>query len=176
MASYSDGNKAAPPTGADLKWRFFWKLRSQSSARPAPDVATEQVVPQAFPHWAKTMDGWGSGLLRSAEIISELLAIGYGLPVNTFTDMIADGDHLLAPTGAVRACNATLFCAQLLGNADLCPHDPLTNSAGVSASYNMIQCDLSRMTSRVTVTPQQSIVYSCSLYEKAVMARFGERS
>eukprot|EP00892_Ulva_mutabilis_P010096 jgi/Ulvmu1/7459/UM037_0002.1 len=95
-ASYAPGNEAHKPTGADIKWRYFWRLRSMNSSAAAPD----QVMPQNFPQWPLVMDAWGNSLLRTAESISALLAVAYDLPEDTFTSRMTDGDHLLAPTGS----------------------------------------------------------------------------
>lgn len=97
MASYTPGNTAHKPTGADVKWRYFWRLRSKDSDAGPP----QQVVPANFPAWAKVMDGWGHSLLRTAETVSTLLAVAYDLPEDTFTRRMTNGDHLLAPTGVL---------------------------------------------------------------------------
>ena len=44
------------------------------------------------------MDSWGSKLLAAAEAVSELSALGFGLPRDAFTSRMAHGPHLLAPT------------------------------------------------------------------------------
>lgn len=97
MASYTSGNTAQQPTGADVKWRYFWRLRSRDSEAGPP----QQVVPANFPAWAKVMDSWGNSLLRTAETVSKLLAVAYDMPEDTFTGRMINGDHLLAPTGVV---------------------------------------------------------------------------
>ena len=107
MASYSIGNEAHKPTGPDVKWRYFWRLRCQDSSRESP----EQVFPAGFPDWPNVMDEWGHSLLQTAETVSELLAVAYNLPEDTFTGRMVNGDHLLAPTGMPwttgRGCQGT---------------------------------------------------------------------
>ena len=44
------------------------------------------------------MDHWGYSMLSAVEVLSEMVAIGFGMPKNTFTSLIKGGPHLLAPT------------------------------------------------------------------------------
>lgn len=60
------------PTGADAKWRFFWRcvlvvpeisksdevvsLGEQPAHTEFPELNAPPVVPRAFPNWAKVMD------------------------------------------------------------------------------------------------------------------------
>ena len=46
------------------------------------------------------MNKWGSNMLSAIEVLSEMIAIGFDLPVNTFKDLLKYGPHLLAPTGS----------------------------------------------------------------------------
>merc|ERR1719160_957179 len=39
-------------------------------------------------------------MLNALEVVAEMLAVGYGLPVGTFRDMMQQAPHLLAPTGS----------------------------------------------------------------------------
>jgi isopenicillin N synthase-like dioxygenase len=54
----------------------------------------------AFPQWKGEMNAWGNSMLDAVQILSEMLAIGFGMPKETFRDMTKDGPHLLAPTGS----------------------------------------------------------------------------
>lgn len=45
------------------------------------------------------MDGWGSKMLAAVSAVAELAAEGFGLPRTAFSDLMALGPHLLAPTG-----------------------------------------------------------------------------
>ena len=49
------------------------------------------------------VDGWGNMMLAAVSAVAELAAEGFGLPRSAFTDLMACGPHLLAPTGA-RTC------------------------------------------------------------------------
>lgn len=44
------------------------------------------------------MNYWGNAMLSSVEILSQMVAIGFGLPRDVFTRKINGGPHLLAPT------------------------------------------------------------------------------
>lgn len=46
------------------------------------------------------VEGWGSKMLAAVSAVAELAAEGFGLPHTAFTDLMAYGPHLLAPTGA----------------------------------------------------------------------------
>lgn len=106
MAAYTPGNEASPPAAADVKWRFFWRLYAEHTARHGA-ASPEQVVPAGAPGWAAAMDAWGYALLDTARTVSKLLALSYGLPEDAFSSLLRNGRHLLAPTGAmplVRPC------------------------------------------------------------------------
>lgn len=46
------------------------------------------------------MNSWGTRIHDAVTDISQMLAVGLGLPKNTFSDMAKYGPHLLAPTGS----------------------------------------------------------------------------
>jgi hypothetical protein len=58
------------------------------------------VIPAHFPQWTSVMDKWGHLMMQSITTVSEMMAVGLGLPNNTFLDMLHQGPHLLAPTGS----------------------------------------------------------------------------
>ena len=45
------------------------------------------------------MDSWGGKMLAAAATVAELAAVGFGLPPGAFAERLAQGPHLLAPTG-----------------------------------------------------------------------------
>jgi isopenicillin N synthase-like dioxygenase len=55
---------------------------------------------QGLPEWPATMDGWGSKLLEAVTAVSKMAALGFGLPADAFSSLMAGGPHLLAPTGS----------------------------------------------------------------------------
>lgn len=46
------------------------------------------------------MNSWGTRMHDAVTDISQMLAVGLGLPKNTFSEMAKYGPHLLAPTGS----------------------------------------------------------------------------
>ena len=46
------------------------------------------------------MDRWGTLMQQAVTTVTEMAAIGLGLPRHALTDMLAQGPHLLAPTGS----------------------------------------------------------------------------
>ena len=46
------------------------------------------------------MNKWGYLMNNATFTIAQMLALGMGLPVNTFSDRMKGGAHLLAPTGS----------------------------------------------------------------------------
>ena len=47
------------------------------------------------------MTGWGDKMLAAVHTVAHMAAIGFGLPPGAFTERMALGPHLLAPTGKV---------------------------------------------------------------------------
>jgi isopenicillin N synthase-like dioxygenase len=87
----------------DPKWRYFWRIGDRPSADETkfPQLNAAQVVPAAFKdEWADVLDTFGGKLQAVVESVSQMLAIGLGLPVDTFTEKLRHGPHLLAPTGS----------------------------------------------------------------------------
>ena len=54
-----------------------------------------------FEQWEEVVQGWGSKMLAAVSAVAELAAQGFGLPHTAFSDLMAFGPHLLAPTGEV---------------------------------------------------------------------------
>jgi len=46
------------------------------------------------------MDRWGNLMLSSVETVAKMIAVGTSMPINTITDLMHEGPHLLAPTGS----------------------------------------------------------------------------
>jgi isopenicillin N synthase-like dioxygenase len=88
------------PPEADPKWRFFWRMGEKPPKTEFASLNMPQVIPKSFPNWGKVMDRWGSLVLDSVLTVASMAAIGFGLPVDSFTSLMRYGPHLLAPTGA----------------------------------------------------------------------------
>lgn len=93
-------NSAHIPKGADPKWRYFWRIGERPQDTKFPELNASPVIPESFPEWPQTMDKWGKLMMQSVETVAEMTAIGLDLPINTFTDILKNGPHLLAPTGS----------------------------------------------------------------------------
>lgn len=93
-------HRATIPPGPDLKWRFMWRIGPRPLDTHFKELNAEPVVPAAFPSWSKVMNRWGSMLVDAAMTVSEMAALGLGLPKDAFTGRLAMGPHLLAPTGS----------------------------------------------------------------------------
>ncbi|KAI9295344.1 Clavaminate synthase-like protein [Neoconidiobolus thromboides FSU 785] len=87
-------------SGPDPKWRYAWRIGNSNKNEELKLLKSEQVVPKGFPTWEKVMDEWGNLMHQAVASISQLAALGFELPMNTFYDLIRDGAHLLSPTGS----------------------------------------------------------------------------
>ena len=47
------------------------------------------------------MTTWGNKMLAAVHTVSQMAAIGFGLPADAFTERMGFGPHLLAPTGTI---------------------------------------------------------------------------
>lgn len=89
------------PPEVDPKCRFFWRIGERPPKTEFAQLNAEPVIPKAFEdRWEGTMNHWGGLILETVQSVSEMAAIGFGLPSNTFTNLMKYGPHLLAPTGS----------------------------------------------------------------------------
>jgi len=88
------------PPEKDFKSRFFWRIGPPPEDDKHRDLNMPPVVPNAFPQWADTMNGWGEKILGTVKSVSEMAALGFGLSRDTFTSKMHCAPHLLAPTGS----------------------------------------------------------------------------
>lgn len=65
-----------------------------------PQLNADPVVPEGIPMWAQQMNSWGKSLERAVNDVSQVAAVGLGLPSTAFSDLAKFGPHLLAPTGS----------------------------------------------------------------------------
>ncbi|RKO88752.1 hypothetical protein BDK51DRAFT_15361 [Blyttiomyces helicus] len=93
-------NKPLDFNHADPKWRFFWRIGEAPKETKFERLNAAPVVPEAFPQWEEVMNGWGGKMHTAVMCLAEMLAIGFGLPQDTFVRMAQYGPHLLAPTGS----------------------------------------------------------------------------
>lgn len=88
------------PPELDNKLRFFWRIGGRPEVTEFKQLNAEPVIPAAFPQWTEVMDSWGSLILGTVDTVSQMAAVGMGLPKTTFSDLLKLGPHLLAPTGS----------------------------------------------------------------------------
>lgn len=100
ISSLSPENSAHVPKGADVKWRYFWRIGSRPDSTKFPELNAPPVIPEGFADWSDVMDRWGVLMMQAVRTVAEMVAIGLDLPINTFTDLLEGGPHLLAPTGS----------------------------------------------------------------------------
>lgn len=106
-ASLTPADRPTTPTGADVKWRFFWRLGERPRDTRFPELNAEPVVPAAFPEWRGVMDGWGGKMLGAVATVAEMAARGLGLEPDAFTSRMRHAPHLLAPTGCDVSAHGT---------------------------------------------------------------------
>jgi len=100
IKSFDTQNSAHVPQGADLKWRYFWRIGNRPENTKFPELNAPPVIPLSFPEWSTVMDKWGALMMQSTRTVAEMAAIGLELPSHTFLDLLEGGPHLLAPTGS----------------------------------------------------------------------------
>lgn len=84
----------------DLKWRFFWRIGPRPSSTQFPSLNMDPVIPAGFPTWEATLNSWGHHMMSTLFVVSEMTAVGFGMPFDTFSSRMEFGPHLLAPTGS----------------------------------------------------------------------------
>ncbi|KAL2194735.1 hypothetical protein P885DRAFT_42489 [Corynascus similis CBS 632.67] len=88
----------------DPKCRFFWRMVEQPPYKTQfPGLNAENITPEA-PHirerWGPVMNQWGTSMKNAVEGLTQMTAVGLGLPADTFKDAGRYGPHLLAPTAS----------------------------------------------------------------------------
>jgi len=93
-------NQAHYPSTPDVKWRYFHRLGDLPPHTEFPSLNVPDVIPSGFPDWKTKMDNWGKKLMDSGITLAEMAAVGFQLPRDTFTRLMHQGPHLLAPTAS----------------------------------------------------------------------------
>lgn len=86
----------------------MWRVGPRPQHTSYAELNAEPVVPAHMPTWQATMDSWGDKMLAAVEAAAQMAAVGFGLPRDAFSNLMANGPHLLAPTGADLAQNGQL--------------------------------------------------------------------
>ncbi|KAF8203809.1 hypothetical protein BJ912DRAFT_1018512 [Pholiota molesta] len=88
----------------DPKCRFFWKMNEVPPyATEFPGLNAPNVVPDAptlKKRWPVTMEKWGKSMKGAVSDFADMVAIGLGIPTETFSKAGRYGPHLLAPTAS----------------------------------------------------------------------------
>ncbi|KAF8167622.1 hypothetical protein B0H34DRAFT_644754 [Crassisporium funariophilum] len=88
----------------DPKCRFFWKMTEKPPYETQfPALNAPNVVPQADflkQRWPVAMEQWGKSMKNAVADLTDMVATGLGLPVDTFRNAGRYGPHLLAPTAS----------------------------------------------------------------------------
>lgn len=102
IGSFGPDNKPLSPCPPekDPKWRFFWRVGPSPEVTNFPSLNMDAVIPPEFPQWKEVMDMWGYKMLDALVILAEMIAVGFGIPEDSFTSKMMYGPHLLAPTGS----------------------------------------------------------------------------
>ncbi|BBM98419.1 hypothetical protein MPTK1_1g13360 [Marchantia polymorpha subsp. ruderalis] len=99
MNQLSEDARPHVPSGADPKWRYMWRFGPRPSNTGFQELSSDPVIPEGFPEWRDTLNDWGRKMISAVEVVAEMAATGFGLPQTTFTSLMKEGPHLLAPTG-----------------------------------------------------------------------------
>lgn len=88
----------------DPKCRFFWRMVEPPPYQTQfPGLNADNITPDA-PHikerWGPVMNQWGTSMKNAVEGLTQMAAVGLGLPADTFRDAGRYGPHLLAPTAS----------------------------------------------------------------------------
>lgn len=88
------------PPELDNKLRFFWRMGERPPTTEFKQLNAEPVIPKTFPQWQEVMNTWGNLMINAVYTVSEMAAIGFDLPQDSFTSLMKYGPHLLGPTGS----------------------------------------------------------------------------
>lgn len=104
-ASLTPGNEPGEVVYKDPKWRWMHPVGPRpplEEQAPYAHLNRAPVVPSGFDadEWLGTLNAAGEMLLDSTFVLLEMLALGAGLPRDSFTQICTLGTHLLAPTGS----------------------------------------------------------------------------
>jgi isopenicillin N synthase-like dioxygenase len=87
------------PPPKDKKWRYMWRVGGKAEVA-GHRILPENRTPADFPEWEQRMDGFGRILMESCFTASEIIAVGLGVPQDTFRSKMEGGTQLLGPTGS----------------------------------------------------------------------------
>ena len=92
LQEQDESDRAQIPSGADPKWRYFWKIENKDK--------NENVIPEVFKdEWEEPMNKWGAKMLTVIKKVTKLIELGLELETGSLLNLLSGGSHLLAPTG-----------------------------------------------------------------------------
>ena len=128
IASFTAENKPASPLDpiADAKWRYMYPFHKESQPKKKQNTNFNQLDPDHtnpadFPEFSDVMFKWGKNLFECVLSVSQMCALGFGLPADTFSTKLLTGHNIVAPTGS-----------------DLLKHKPGTIFAGFHYDFNFM--------------------------------------
>lgn len=65
-----------------------------------PGLNADPVVPPEFPQWNDTMNMWGEKMRDACLTLADMSSDGLNLPNKSFSELMVNAPHLLAPTGS----------------------------------------------------------------------------
>ncbi|CAD8207667.1 unnamed protein product [Paramecium pentaurelia] len=77
----------------DPKWKYFWPYRYDGQYNPP------QWVPKDFPNFERIMNKWQISLLRTTELVLEILSLAFNEKQDFFYNNMNKATHLLSPIG-----------------------------------------------------------------------------
>lgn len=100
MGTLTEENQSQTPTPVpkDAKWRYMYFIGKDKLN--GFDLAPDAHKPKDFEDFEKIFNKWGFTLLNATEIVAEMASLGLGFKSDFFTEKLAGGQHLLAPTGS----------------------------------------------------------------------------
>lgn len=105
----------------DAKWRYMLPIGKPRKSMAFNDLDPQHKNPEDFPQFTSIGTQWGEDMLKAVNTVSEMSAIGLGLPKDIFTKKIKGAHTILAPTGS-----------------DLIKNGPGTIFAGLHYDFNFM--------------------------------------
>lgn len=86
----------------DPKERYFTRIGPLPPSTRYPSLNPPPITPKGIEAsaWRNTAIAWGERMLETIETVSEMTAVGFGLPPDAFTSRMRCAPHILAPTGS----------------------------------------------------------------------------
>lgn len=110
VESFTKANRPFSPLEpvADAKWRYMYPYRTEQNKQKKRDpnnqkfdqLDPDHVNPKDFPQFSQVMESWGKNLFECVLSVSDMCALGFGLPKDIFSTKLLTGHNIVAPTGS----------------------------------------------------------------------------